>query len=119
VLRDLALFPDFKISRLTKTKQYETLPEIKIILDDRDSQFFYLKVPFNFFKLHKLVEAGFVKLNDFLNSWSSTLDHFIILQVYNFPEFIHWCARRYVASFRSFVDKNGTWVFDVRAQSIS
>jgi len=61
-------FPDFKMLRLTKTKQSKTLPDVKISLDDRDSKIFYPKVSFDLFKLHKLSEARFLNLNDFFNS---------------------------------------------------
>jgi hypothetical protein len=58
-------------------------------------------------------------LNDSFNVWGSNLAQFLVPQVYNFPEFVHWCAQRYIASMRSLVNKNGTLLFDIRTESIS
>jgi hypothetical protein len=49
----------------------------------------------------------------------SNLAQFLVPQVYNFPEFVHWCAERYIASTRSFETKYGTLLFDIKPESIS
>jgi hypothetical protein len=105
--------------KLSISNEPETLLNIETFLEDIDSQIFYPKVSSDLYELHNLAQAGYTKLNDSFNVWGSNLAQFLVPQVYNFLEFVHQCAQRYIASTRSLVNKNGTLLFDIRADSIS
>jgi hypothetical protein len=47
------------------------------------------------------------------------LSKFIILQTYDFPEFVSWCAKNYLSDKRVMVSKNGSIIFYINVKSIT
>jgi hypothetical protein len=115
----LSLFLLAKCRNHQSQPESKTLLSIETFLEDKDSQIFDPKVSFDLYELHNLAQTRYMQLNDSFNVWGSNLAQFLVPQVYNFPEFVHWCAQRYIASTRSLVNKNGTLLFDIMTESIS
>jgi hypothetical protein len=99
-------------TRITLTVEEEDLA-------DKDKDIVDLVLSFDLFKLHQLSMQNFRDLVDHYHAWESDLAKFIVPQVYEFPEFVVWCAVNYIPSQRSVISKNGLVLFVINSESIS
>jgi hypothetical protein len=53
------------------------------------------------------------------HAWESDLEKFIVPQVYEFPEFMVWCASNYIYSKRTVISKDGSVLIEITSLSIS
>jgi hypothetical protein len=121
-VRDKGIYFLIPVSKMLKSlvsNESKTLLSIETFLEEKDFHIFYLKVSFDLYELHNQSQTKYTQLNDSFSIWGSNLAQLLVLQVYNFPKFVHWCAQRYISSRRSLVKKNGTVLFDITNDFIS
>jgi hypothetical protein len=106
-----------KSSQSIKTKIPLTVEEED--LADRDKYIFDHVLSFEFFKLHRLAMQNFRDSINYYHAWKSDMAKFIVPQVYEFPEFVVWCAANYIPSQRFVIYKNGSVLFVINSQSIN
>jgi hypothetical protein len=104
-------------SKSTKDKKLLTIKEEYLV--DRDKYIFDQVLSFDSFEIPQLAIQNFRDLVDHYHSWDSDLEKFLVPQVYEFPNFVVWCASNYIPSKRFFISKHGFVIIEINPQSIS
>jgi hypothetical protein len=104
-------------SKSTKAKKPLIVEEEDLV--DRDKDVFDPILSFDSFEIHQLAIQNFRDLVDHYHAWESDLEKFLVPQVYEFPEFVVWCASNYIPSKRVVISKHGSVLIEINPQSIS
>jgi hypothetical protein len=103
-------------SKLAKAKKPLSVEEEDLV--DRDKDIFDPILSFDSFELHQKAIQNFRDLVDHYHAWESNLAKFLVPQVYEFPEFMVWCASNYISSKRTIISKIGSVLIEITPQSI-
>jgi hypothetical protein len=85
-------------SKSNKAKKPLVVEEEDLV--DRDNDVFDPILSFDSFEIHQLTIQNFMDLVDHYHTWEFDLEKFLVPQVYEFPEFVVWCASNYISSKR-------------------
>jgi len=98
-------------SKPTKAKKTSTFEEENLV--DRDKDIFDLVLLFDSFELYQQATQKFRDLVDHYHAWESNLEKILLPQVYDFYEFMVWCALNYIPSKKTIISKNRSVFIDI------
>jgi hypothetical protein len=83
-------------SQISETSKSTNVVEEDLV--DKDKDIFDPVLSFDSSELYQQIKEDFSNMVDHYYAWGSDLAKFMIPQVYQFPEFVIWCAENYIPS---------------------
>jgi hypothetical protein len=100
----------------SKSKKNLNVEEEDLV--DKDKDIFDLVLSFDSLELYKDAMQNSRDLVDHYHAWECNLAKFVVPQVYDFPEFMVWCASKYIPSKRAIISTDGSVLIEVTTESI-